>query len=357
MREAPRPRARPGELPSIQALRAVAATSVILAHVPFIDRGVYGVDIFFVISGFIMCHIGSLSPDQFFLKRIFRVVPLYWLGTLGVFAIALLAPRLLNSTTADPEHLVKSLFFIPFKKGNGDVQPLLFLGWTLEYEMFFYVVFAIALAVRRAWAGLLTIGALAVVTLAGRLLQPTAVIPRFFSRPIILEFGIGIAACYAWRRWRPALARLPLVAGALVAVGCYALLVVVDKGIPGYLGWLAPIPGFLLRGGLAFVLLMTVLSFEGRVAFPASLLLIGDASYSLYLFHPYIVQIVSKKVISFARLTPASLVALVLTIGACFLFAIVSFRLFERPSNQALRRLLARPARRLPTPASPGAAP
>ena len=80
-------------------------------------------------------------------------------------------------------------------------------------------------------------------------------------------------------------------------------------------------------------MLMCFLSMEGRASFPRWALAIGDASYSLYLFHPYIVQLVSTKIVSFDVLTPLSLATLIATVGACFLFAIASYMLVERPSN------------------------
>ncbi len=142
------------ELQSIQALRAIAATSVILVHIPFIGKGAFGVDIFFVISGFIICYISSLNSDDFLLKRVFRIVPLYWLGTFGVFLLALVVPAWLNATTANLTDLAKSLFLIPYKREDGGTFPMLFLGWTLEYEMFFYFAFGLALVFFKKWTSL-----------------------------------------------------------------------------------------------------------------------------------------------------------------------------------------------------------
>ena len=143
------------ELQSIQALRAVAASSVILVHIPFVGRGTFGVDIFFVISGFIICYISSLNADDFLLKRIFRIVPLYWLGTCGVFLVALLMPTLLNATTANLTNLAKSLFLIPYRREDGSVFPMLFLGWDwLIRDVLLDIVFGLALAFFKRWASL-----------------------------------------------------------------------------------------------------------------------------------------------------------------------------------------------------------
>src|SRR5262249_39672775 len=151
----------PATLDSLQALRAVAALSVVLYHIDFIGRGAFGVDIFFVLSGFIICHVTAADRQHFLLKRLIRIVPLYWARTLVVCALALAAPRLLQTTSDSWMGLLKSLFFIPYEKESGRVYPVLFLGWTLNYEMFFYVVFSIALALRPALAPLLSAGVLA----------------------------------------------------------------------------------------------------------------------------------------------------------------------------------------------------
>jgi exopolysaccharide production protein ExoZ len=344
---APIGKPRPLELQSIQALRALAATTVIFAHVQFINRGGFGVNIFFVISGFIICYISSLNPNYFWLKRIFRIVPLYWMGTLGVFLIALVLPNLLNSTTSRPDELLKSLFFIPFVKESGRLAPVLFLGWTLQYEMFFYLVFAAALAINTKLAGWIASLMLALVATAGHIAHPSSTFLSFYSHPIIMEFALGILAFYAWKSWGPRLARLPIALAALVSLACYAFFFWIDKGIPPAIHFAKIVPGFLFQGGLGFIILMGFLAMEGRITFPRWVLAVGDASYSLYLFHPYIVQLVSKKFVSFAVLTPLSVIALTGTVGLCFLFAIASFKFFERPSNEFLRRTCLPSAKRV----------
>ena len=107
-----------------------------------------GVDIFFVISGFIMVYTTmdrEITPWSFMADRIARIVPAYWAATLGVFFLALVAPSLLQTSHMQWGELFKSLVFVPFRKANGLVQPVLFVGWTLNYEMFFYLMFAAGL--------------------------------------------------------------------------------------------------------------------------------------------------------------------------------------------------------------------
>lgn len=319
------------ELESIQALRAIAATSVILVHIPFIGKGAFGVDIFFVISGFIICYISSLNSESFLLKRVFRIVPLYWLGTFGVFLLALVVPALLNATTANLPNLAKSLFLVPYRREDGAVFPVLFLGWTLEYEMLFYLVFGLALAFFKRWASLAASLLLIVVAVAGRLFQPSSTIPRFYSNPIILEFVLGMAVFAIWKRYRSSFTRLPVAAALAVSVCCYTYLYLVES----YVGRNSRL---FLQGLPSVVIVLCLLALESRIRFPKWLLVVGDASYSLYLFHPYLIQLVDKKIVALSVLTPISLVVSAGAILACFLLAIVSFRMVERPSNEFLRR-------------------
>src|SRR5262249_27030727 len=144
---------------NLHLLRAVAALSVVYYHTtseaglnlpPAV--GSHAVDLFFVISGFIIARTALDSPKQFLLRRIVRIVPLYWTATLAVFWLALFTPHILHSTRPDYRQLLCSLLFIPYETPEAGTLPTLILGWSLNYEMYFYVVFAIALAVvpRRA---------------------------------------------------------------------------------------------------------------------------------------------------------------------------------------------------------------
>ncbi len=124
--------------------------------------GFAGVDVFFVISGFIMWSISAREsrPAAFMVNRIVRITPLYWLAT-GVMifgALAGLFPRVVLT----PDHIVNSLLFIPHvSPSNHQVWPLLVQGWTLNYEMFFYALFALTLFAPRALQALLCVAGIA----------------------------------------------------------------------------------------------------------------------------------------------------------------------------------------------------
>ena len=181
-------------LESVQALRGVAVLFVVLSHVGFINFGAFGVDLFFCISGFIMMYITQKSTDNFFYKRVIRIIPLYWAMTISTFILVSFKPSLLNSTSSELSHLIKSIAFIPFDK-NGLIEPLLGPGWTLNYEMYFYLIFYLSLKISFEYRGYITSSIFGILALVG-LFYDGDLIWGFYTDPIILEFTFGILAFY-----------------------------------------------------------------------------------------------------------------------------------------------------------------
>ena len=145
---------------NLQALRIYAAIPVILYHTNFRlpgvrQIGVFGVHMFFLLSGYIMASICDTDSTAFVRRRLIRIIPLYWTLTLALYSVAWKFPHLMNATRALPSELLKSLFFIPFQKSNGLYQPILFVGWTVNYEMFFYIMLSLGVLINRRRAALL----------------------------------------------------------------------------------------------------------------------------------------------------------------------------------------------------------
>ncbi|MBB4265256.1 acyltransferase family protein [Roseospira visakhapatnamensis] len=333
-------------LESVQILRALAALMVLglhlqgthagLAGLPdgtWVPVGSGGVDIFFAISGFIICHAarGDGSAGRFLAHRAARIVPLYWSVTLAIYALALVAPTLLHSTTADPIPLVKSLLFIPYVKDSGLVQPIHMLGWTLNYEVFFYLVFGLGLLVSRSPAALVCAALFGLVGL-GWMLPDPGVVVGFFTNSLVLEFvwGCGIYGLYR---------HAPGVLRALRPVWPLALALLigqhfVDTGLPRAVS--QGIPAALVVAGLLTV------RFDPR-GWARPLLAIGDASYSLYLLHPLVIRGIDVVLPRLGLETDARIaLGLPLMLGLSLGLSVLSFRLFERPTNRWLRRRVAR---------------
>lgn len=342
-------------LHNVQALRAIAAFMVVLYHARLMtpigtrlsfDFGNAGVDIFFLISGFIIAHVTTETHERvggFLLKRAIRVVPLYWALTLLLYAGAQIAPQIAGAGgQPGPVELAKSLFFIPYFDASGEMHPVLFLGWTLDYEMFFYLMMGLALALAPGSGGararLLIVSALlAALVLLGWVLQPKDAIGQTYSDALMIEFAIGLWLNQAFRAAAPG----RLGAGAALGWGLCglagaALLVAGDYGWP-------QIARELKWGIPALMIVAAALALErgGRTAGGRRLMLLGEASYAIYLTHPFVIKAAS---LVYARLgvTPLALQALAL-LGLYALVALigVGFHLLvEKPLIRLLRHLL-----------------
>ncbi|HEY0052995.1 MAG TPA: acyltransferase, partial [Caulobacteraceae bacterium] len=227
-------------LDGLQHLRAVAALGVVAFHagaryglhqpigpwdVDFWGLGERGVDIFFVLSGFLLWTTTSARPPRnpgaFLWARFKRLAPPYWLAT-GALACAALFTGLYPHLTVEPLHVLSSLFFWPMLSPSHPpaIWPLLVPGWTLNYEMAFYVLFAAVLLVPATRRLLVLAAAVGVLLLAG--LIPVLPVPiDFWTRPLIVEFlfGVGIGAIWTSGRRHG----VP-VAAALLSIGALALI-------------------------------------------------------------------------------------------------------------------------------------
>ena len=335
------------QLQSVQILRAIAALAVVAFHfaqslaidfhlIPLdsFTMGSDGVDIFFVISGFIMAYTTARddqrSPGEFAWKRLVRIVPLYWVLTLAVFTIGIVAPTLLNSGGATWEELGKSLAFIPYERADGRVAPVLFLGWTLNYEMFFYAVFTIALLVAPRWRLQIVVGVMAVMTAIGYAYPgDLGVLGRFYTNGIILEFVWGCLLFVAWNRWPERLRAL-----SWIWIPGTALLLLQNF-------WNAPLPREIEKGLPALMIVAGALALTVRDGAVSRVFrAIGDASYSLYLGHPYAIGLCVKLSVALLGATViGALVAGTLTLAVSIAAALLSFHLLEKPSNTVLRGL------------------
>jgi exopolysaccharide production protein ExoZ len=318
---------------SLQVLRALAASAVVLFHCDWTGIASFGVELFFVLSGFIICYAAARDPNQFFIKRAIRVVPLYWAATLSIICGAMMLPQLFPGSVVTAETIVKSLFFIPFTRADGEVYPLLFLGWTLNYEMFFYLIFGLCLTISKHKAPVLAAIIIMILVALNPMLKPLGVALDFWTKPILLYFVVGIAAYGLWLKrdyWTQRLS--PKV--AMVASAMTFTLFVIDAP-----SWFAA--HLVIKGFLAIVLMLMLIRLDGLVAWPAWILLLGDASYSLYLLHPYAIEAIDRLVHPLS----STWMGITLTLFACALagaLAVIGYKIVEAPSNRYLRRWLGR---------------
>jgi exopolysaccharide production protein ExoZ len=323
------------KLASIQILRAVAALSVVLfhaaqwSHLDF-SIGAAGVDLFFVISGFVLwtaCEARPPSAAAFLWARARRVLPLYWIVTLAVAAVALAAPTALPIVLPDLRHLILSLLLLPHTDPAGGPFPLLPTGWTLTYEAFFYGVMALALAAPKDRRLQIVSGLLVAASLIGFGYHGWYTL---LANPLLLEFLAGVGLARLWARGR--FERLPRAFGpGLIAAGGLILALCQVAGLRD--DFLRPF----VWGPPAALIVAGALKLEadGRIArgpMVRALVAEGDASYSLYLVQAPAIAV-------FAWLTPAWPAAMRAPASVALAVAIgwLCYRFVERPLGSAGR--------------------
>jgi exopolysaccharide production protein ExoZ len=297
---------RASRLESIQVLRAIAAIGVVFTHAitrigtAFPDAnqhsvlagsdgqltaGDAGVDLFFAISGFIMLYVHrddfgkARAPLNFMIKRIIRIVPIYWSLTTAALIVLMVAPQLFTThyRGIDLPWIIGSYLFVPIAPPGWNATPVVGVGWTLNFEMFFYVAFAFALFLpRRLALHLIFVGFGGLVAI-GVILQPSTPVLGLVTNWLLLDFLMGVAIAL----WLVARGRLPPAAA-------FALLLIGAVCLAATILWPPPEEGplRLLKWGIPTALIVFAMSSidipEGRVAKP--LCILGDASYSIYLF-------------------------------------------------------------------------
>lgn len=351
-----------GRFEAIQVLRAVAAIGVVFTHA--ITRisatfpgltgdslftgprgqltvGDAGVDLFFVISGFVMLHVHGRdfglpgAPVTFMTRRVLRIVPIYWLLTTAALGFQIFAPWIFTThyNGTNIPWIIGSYMFLPIAVPGSAISPLVGVGWTLNYEMFFYAVFAVTLLFQRRRALWVMFCGFACLVVVGVRLGSENPVIGFFTSWLLLDFLLGLAIC-AWsfdgRKLSGAATGLLLVIG----ISCLAASVIwspPEEGALRFVAW--GIPSALIVLGMRNVAIPSGI-------FAAVAIVVGDASYSIYLFQffalPGWAQVMR---ISGAATIPFDINVLILTVLVT-LTGFGGWLLLERPITKMARSWL-----------------
>ncbi|WP_172123210.1 acyltransferase [Devosia sp. 919] len=346
-----------GRVDWIEAFRGIAALGVVFWHTSnyiepygegltgrvFWPASIFGVDVFFILSGFVMVLATSTrraapAPLDFYIRRVIRVLPLYALATLAFVA--------LNPASAPTlQHIVRSLLFLPgMEVADAPVYrfPIMTVGWTLNYEMYFYLAFAISLFFGRwRWTALLTWIFLAVFAI------PLAFGTNQFqfltsenhfpfesawlnlpTNPIILLFAAGVLCGLLHATgWKIRSNRVSFVlrAGAIALVALqYACSFRVTHSVFGT--------------GLSLVPLVLVFAVTQpcRFVLLRPLLYLGSISYALYVAHPVVIVALRLPL----HQGYSGLGAVLLTTLVSLLVAALAHHFFEQPVARWLRQAM-----------------
>jgi len=344
-------------LNTLQALRALAALAVVFYHtIAAVARsypdgtipatvmnigwlGSFGVDVFFVISGFIMvyAHYDDFqvpgSQRRFLSKRLRRIVPNYWLlTTVGVLAILLMPTLSQHGRTFDPLWIIASYAFIPWTSDAGITMPVLGLGWTLNYEMYFYVVFSFALLFPRKLAIPLLALVFSISIAVGTIINPETPLLKQMTNWLLAEFlgGVVLGVAFKKGRWIPTFSAILLI--AFIILMLTASVEWRDNGtFPQHFRLV-----FFGLPALAIVLATTLCEWIRNLRVPSILLFLGNASYSIYLTHVFTLPLLLKILSALGLQLPFEVTIVVLMVASTII-AVIFYELFERPTQRLLR--------------------
>lgn len=339
------------QLKSIQVLRALAAICVVVVHsgnekVTLLGGtgwpgqnfllGAASVDLFFIISGFVMVYAsGSMfgrsdGPRRFYLRRLIRVVPLYWSFTAAIILYIYAAHGAKLWEIYSPASLVASFLFWPYPRLDGFAFPVHLLGWTLNFEMFFYTLFACVVWLpRRAAVAIMCVAFVTFVAIGRYFVLPLPF--SYWSNLIIIDFCYGMLIGLLYRE---GLRLSPVAAWALglAALAGYAA-AAVPEGEWRVLFW-----------GLPGAALFAACTLPRKIWHPGPVgsffALLGDASYSLYLLHPLVFPIVKWTIGPFFIGTNLGWLYSVLGCVIAIAAALVCYRVYEYPITRMLQRRL-----------------
>lgn len=329
-----------GTLRSVQIMRGLAAFMVVAHHCAWkghqysVDPwrgfrvGEAGVDLFFVISGFIMCEATSRRAVGFlaFMRaRALRILPLYWLLTAVAWVCWRIAPQWVNSKGG--ETVVWPSFLLVPSTGMYLIQN----GWTLSYEFLFYVIFGLGLLWKGAARHALPFTLLVLLAGAGLVWQPDSLAGQYFTHASLFEFAMGIASYHVLRRLQPG----PALSAVFIAAGVAGL------AWANQAGWAW---GRTVAFGLpCWALFLGLAGLERGFArvhtqpWARALQAVGDSSYSLYLVHIFALGAAALLLRDTALAAHGTLFMLALMASA-LAAGFACYHLLERPLSRLFHR-------------------
>jgi exopolysaccharide production protein ExoZ len=341
---------RAGTLHGISALRAISSLLIATYHVtlnlrsggvavwfPFAQTP--GVHLFLVISGFMLAYRmrANDTPVRFLLKRIGRIVPLYWVLTCVAILLVLWRAWLFPDADLSFAGIATSFLFLPHQDRAGMIAPILFVGWTLNYIVLNYVMFALAMFGPQRFRPYIAMALLVAFMCVGHFLPPGTL--RTFStewRQIEFVFGLGAGVLLRDPRVGQWVRSCPMWPIALI--GAVGLL----------LGSLSHLEGFwrTMACGIPAMVLVFALAGQDLYRQPVGdglLPWLGRISYSIYLVHPLIIPLVGAAIVG--HLGPPwveGVLDMTVVYGLTIAIAALCYRFIETPGNNWVRSRVAR---------------
>lgn len=317
----------------VQIIRLFASICIIIYHSNiFGEHGYFAVDIFSVMSGYILMYSTQRinSKQHFLYNRWIRIAPLYWFFTFCTYILIYYVPSLSIMSEAKIPYLLKSMFFIPFVNEKGYSVPIMGIGWTLNYEMLFYFIFWIAMMVNHRYRGVISSGIISIIVACGYICKIDNYLWEHYTNSFMLEFVFGIVLFYLKDLVkRNAESRKYKVLSAGLCFLCMCIMAF-DIGVN------TNVIRSIRLGVPAFIFVLIVISYFEQKSFPKWLVCLGNATYSIYLLEYFTTAFYKAVVGYFAPIIGGGLFVIIL-VGTLVMGYFIHI-LMEKPTYIKLKK-------------------
>lgn len=324
---------------TIQALRGIACVAIVLFHLPSEWGGIKAnysalpLTVFFMLTGYFLLEGTRKTEKDYFKKKAVRIIPLYWSLTLLIFAVSFVMPGINHGRNYTVEDLIKSLLFIPYYNSDGNLFPILSVGWTLIIEVYDYIIFW---AVYRFLRRFKYRDVLALLIMSGLIIFGCVLKSYLHNSPILdiwtnkyqLSFILGLfLSCL--KQCEGTSEKKYIVTWPYILIGFAVVFYILCYRIPDNYAWIS-----------AFVLVAASVSIFKEIEFPQWSVYLGNISYSVYLIHKFVIA-VAEKIVAHVSVTPITVFA-----GVIFVFVVtiaaatVSYNLIEKRFGGFLKHIM-----------------
>lgn len=317
----------------VQVIRGMACIAIFLFHLPSEWGGVkanysgFPLSIFFLLTGYFLLEGIRKTEHGYFQKKIFRIVPLYWIFTLLLFAVSLVFPGINHGRSYSLIDLAKSLLFIPYYNSDGMLFPILSVGWTLIIEVYDYIAFWIVYKIlkRFKYREILTI-----VTISGMIILGTVLKLCVNNDPILdiwtsvyqLPFILGLVLSWLHLTLKGN-NKCVTITWPSIIIGLMVIFYILCYLIPDNYAWI-----------WACALVAASVFIFNEVRFPEWSIFLGNISYSVYLIHKFVIAVVEKIVAHLGVSSMTILGGIVLAFVMTILAASISYYFIESPVSK-----------------------
>lgn len=321
--------AKSGKIEIIQVMRGIAALGIVWFHTEYgpWKSANWGIDFFFVLSGFFMMLSTEtkekISAKKFWVGRLARLLPLYYVLTVVIAIAAVVMPSAFRSSLVNFETLIKSFLFIPCYSKSGKIFPIYSVGWTINLEIFFMLIFFLVTRMSYKYRGVWTILILSILTLIGGVVQPSNAVLCEWTNLRLIDFAVGIIIYMIYVKYKKdnneacnyiSMYALILICLLSLFLGKYIL------GDRFYFVWNTCWSG---------VLLVICLCYR-NVKCNSVLVNIGNMSYSIYLCHFLIIGVVVRKLIDNSLINIKNTIIIIVAVAMVLICSYIAYYVFEK---------------------------